>query len=155
VQPLDTTVTLSATPAPGYVFAGWSGDLAGSTNPASLLLSGDRVVTATFVEQFACSNGLDDDSDGEVDFPADRGCRDALSATESPQCDDGLDNDGDGTIDWDGGPAGASPDATCAGRAYGTREQAPGCGLGFELALVLPLLAARRGRRLALHSRAG
>ncbi len=155
VQPLDTSVTLTATPAPGYGFAGWSGDLAGSTNPASLLLNGDRLVTATFVEQLACSNGLDDDADGGVDFPADPGCRDALSSTESPQCDDAIDNDGDGTVDWDGGPSGGTADATCSGRGWGSREKTLACGLGFELALLLPLLAGLHGRRRAPHTRAG
>jgi hypothetical protein len=50
-----TVVTLTATPAPGFAFAGWSGDLAGSANPASLTLDADKSVTATFVAMFTLS----------------------------------------------------------------------------------------------------
>ncbi|MCI0531314.1 MAG: hypothetical protein L0Y74_05145 [candidate division Zixibacteria bacterium] len=50
-----------------------------------------------------CSDGLDNDGDGLIDFPADCGCTSALDPTEAPnpltQCNDGLDNDGDGLID--------------------------------------------------------
>ena len=41
-------VTLTATPGGGYVFSGWSGDLSGNTNPATLTMSGNKSVTATF-----------------------------------------------------------------------------------------------------------
>jgi uncharacterized repeat protein (TIGR02543 family) len=41
-------VTLTATPDTGYVFSGWSGDLTGSVNPATITMSSNRVVTATF-----------------------------------------------------------------------------------------------------------
>jgi hypothetical protein len=44
-----TVVTLTATPDPGFAFSGWSGDLSGSQNPATLTLDGDKSVTATFV----------------------------------------------------------------------------------------------------------
>jgi uncharacterized repeat protein (TIGR02543 family) len=43
-----TEVTLTATPAGGYQFSGWSGDLSGSTNPATITMDGDKNVTATF-----------------------------------------------------------------------------------------------------------
>lgn len=53
-----------------------------------------------------CSDGVDNDGDGLVDFPADPGC---ISATDNdefnappaplPQCSDGLDNDADGLVD--------------------------------------------------------
>jgi uncharacterized repeat protein (TIGR02543 family) len=46
-----TTVTLTATPAAGYVFGGWSGALTGLTNPAALLMNGNKSVTATFRRQ--------------------------------------------------------------------------------------------------------
>jgi uncharacterized repeat protein (TIGR02543 family) len=41
-------VTLTATPAQGYAFTGWAGDLTGTTNPATLNLDGDKTVSATF-----------------------------------------------------------------------------------------------------------
>ncbi len=43
-----TIVTLDATPGPGYAFGGWSGDLGGTTNPASITMDSDKAVTATF-----------------------------------------------------------------------------------------------------------
>jgi len=44
-------VVLEANPAEGWRFAGWSGDLAGSDNPAVMVMDGDKAVTATFVEE--------------------------------------------------------------------------------------------------------
>ena len=44
-----TRVTLTALPAPGHAFAGWSGDLAGAVSPASLVMDRDRRVGARFV----------------------------------------------------------------------------------------------------------
>jgi len=43
-------VTLTATPAAGtdYVFAGWSGDLSGPNNPATLVMDADKSVIANF-----------------------------------------------------------------------------------------------------------
>ena len=43
-----TVVTLTATPAAGFQFAGWSGDLTGSANPTTITMSANRTVTATF-----------------------------------------------------------------------------------------------------------
>lgn len=46
----DTNVQVTAVPASGWVFVGWSGDLAGDANPATVTMDGDKTVTATFVE---------------------------------------------------------------------------------------------------------
>ena len=43
-----TVVTLTATPAAGFQFSGWSGDLSGSANPNTITMSANRTVTATF-----------------------------------------------------------------------------------------------------------
>jgi len=67
----------------------------------------------------------------------------------APKCDDGIDNDGDGKIDF---PA----DQKCLASWYNSESER--CGLGAELALVLPLLMRRRARRnrepLASHEAA-
>ncbi len=45
---LNQTVTVTATPATGWIFSGWSGDLGGTTNPAALTMTADKSITATF-----------------------------------------------------------------------------------------------------------
>ncbi|MHC4538158.1 MAG: InlB B-repeat-containing protein [Planctomycetota bacterium] len=42
------TVALEAVPNTGYSFTNWSGDLSGSTNPATLVIDADKSVTASF-----------------------------------------------------------------------------------------------------------
>jgi murein tripeptide amidase MpaA len=46
----DTVVTLTATPAEGWEFSGWSGDLTGDVNPTTITMDGQKSVTATFTE---------------------------------------------------------------------------------------------------------
>ncbi|MFH1112112.1 MAG: immunoglobulin-like domain-containing protein [Patescibacteria group bacterium] len=41
-------VQITATPSEGYHFDHWSGDLSGSTNPATITMNGDKSVTANF-----------------------------------------------------------------------------------------------------------
>ena len=43
-------VSLTATPAPGWAFSGWSGALSGNQNPASVVMSQDRSVQANFTQ---------------------------------------------------------------------------------------------------------
>jgi hypothetical protein len=43
-----TSVELTAMPNPGFAFAGWTGDLSGSTNPQSVTIAAPRSVTAGF-----------------------------------------------------------------------------------------------------------
>jgi len=116
-----------------------------------------------------CDDGADNDGDGRVDFPADPGCQRPTSSVESPACQDGLDNDGDAGTDFDGGqsihgqctglPGGcppgvsdpdgngiANPDPQCTA-PYLARETSVSCGLGTELALLLPAWWAWRGRQ--------
>jgi hypothetical protein len=122
-----------------------------------------------------CDDGADNDGDGWTDYAinvaqSDPGCHDPNGSTENPQCQDGLDNDNQPGIDFDGGdsldidprdglidahfnpatPAVGAADADCA-VAYRNRETpnnaGGGCGLGAELALVMPLLGLATSRR--------
>jgi uncharacterized repeat protein (TIGR02543 family) len=51
VYDAGTAVALTAMPDPGWVFTGWSGDLSGTANPASLTMDADKDVTATFEQE--------------------------------------------------------------------------------------------------------
>ena len=44
-------VILTATPAAGYIFDSWSGDVTGTTNPISIIMDSDKSVTANYIEQ--------------------------------------------------------------------------------------------------------
>jgi hypothetical protein len=93
-------------------------------------------------EEADCADGLENDGDGLVDYPADPGCGRAGARREDPECSDGVDNDGDGHVDL------LDPQCTAPS---GTRE-APSqgsavCGLGLELALLLPPALALRSRK--------
>lgn len=66
--------------------------------------------TPTSIQQFPynvttkeCNDGIDNDGDGFIDYPADPSCSSLLDDSEAPydsmQCSDGIDNDGDGWID--------------------------------------------------------
>ncbi len=73
-----------------------------------------------------CSDGLDNDGDGTIDFPADLGCSSAADGSEvSVACSDGIDNDGDGRIDFPDDPECSSVDDT-------TEDGAPQCGDGID-----------------------
>jgi uncharacterized repeat protein (TIGR02543 family) len=45
-----TTVTLTPNGVSGWSFSGWSGDLTGSANPATVTMTSNKVITATFTE---------------------------------------------------------------------------------------------------------
>ena len=115
-----------------------------------------------------CDDGFDNDDDGGIDFdpvtyaspggettlPAgdgDPGCENPTWSTESPPCQDGIDNDGNGMMDYDGGLSALGyvalePDPGCDGKPSQGVELPP-CGLGAELALLLPPLLWLRRRR--------
>ncbi len=53
-------VTLTPDPMPGFIFAGWSGDLTGADNPAVIVMSGTKTITANFISANADSPISDD-----------------------------------------------------------------------------------------------
>jgi uncharacterized repeat protein (TIGR02543 family) len=49
------TVTLTAIADPDWTFSGWSGDLSGLLNPVTIIMTGNKTVTATFtINQWWC-----------------------------------------------------------------------------------------------------
>lgn len=93
--------------------------------------------------RFACDDGVDDDGDGSIDAD-DPGCPRPDAAPEDPQCDNGIDDDGDGVADW--------LDPKCQ-PDWPYWEATPMCGVGAELALLLPLGAAWRRRAYSFSKR--
>ena len=77
-----------------------------TTNNHLLFVDGGGAPPPTYV----CSNGLDDDGDGLVDYPADPGCSGATDDDEynppapTYACSNGLDDDGDGKVDYPADP---------------------------------------------------
>jgi uncharacterized repeat protein (TIGR02543 family) len=58
-----TNATLTATPATGYVFSGWSGNATGTSNPLTLLMNGNKTVGASFSQ-----DNRDSDGDGLTNY---------------------------------------------------------------------------------------
>jgi uncharacterized repeat protein (TIGR02543 family) len=54
---LGATATLTATPNPGYIFIGWTGDASGTANPLSLTVDADKTVGATFEKDLTDADG--------------------------------------------------------------------------------------------------
>jgi len=52
----------------------------------------------------ACDDGVDNDMDGETDYPSDPGCSSVSDDSEAATCEDGQDNDGDTLIDFPSDP---------------------------------------------------
>ncbi|MEX0791172.1 MAG: hypothetical protein WD178_10395, partial [Actinomycetota bacterium] len=48
-----------------------------------------------------CRDGIDNDGDGRIDFPADPQCKSLDDDSEAPECSNAKDDDGDGKIDRD------------------------------------------------------
>ena len=70
-------VTLTAIPNQGYVFDQWSGDLTGTQNPDTILMNGNKSVTATFIAGNTPPVAVDDaatvvenSSDNQIDVLA-------------------------------------------------------------------------------------
>ena len=61
-----TVVTLTAVPATGYLFTGWSGDLTGTANTASITMNSAKSVTANFA---ATSSGVSAVTYAEISSP--------------------------------------------------------------------------------------
>lgn len=83
-------VTLDAQADPSFKFAGWS-VLSGSANlknPAAshttfTMEDADTTIRAAFQLRAACEDGVDNDFDSAIDFPADTGCVAAWALSES------------------------------------------------------------------------
>ena len=124
---LNNTLNVSGTQNASGTFSATLSGLNPNTTyyfKAYAVMTGGTTVAASITNQFttvaapvtyACNDGIDNDGDGLVDFPADPGC---TSTTDSSEynvpptiylCSDGIDNDGDGLTDFPADPGCSSP----------------------------------------------
>lgn len=89
---------------------------------------GEVELTVNEVPLAQCLNGIDDDEDGAVDYPADPGCRrpdDRDETTEALSvCSNDADDDGDGLVDYPDDPG-------CIAASWG--DETDVCGAGVRL----------------------
>ena len=62
----NEAVTLTATPIAGWAFAGWSGDVTGTTNPVTVNVTKNMNVTATFAQSFTITTSAIPNGGGTV-----------------------------------------------------------------------------------------
>ena len=100
---------------------------------------------------YQCSDGIDNNGDGNIDYPNDPGCDSPTDDTETtvcpgancPVCSDGIDNDGDGHIDY-------ATDLSCWA-ASGTNESFCNGGTETDHSMVV-LSATTFGNTTGLHN---
>ncbi|MBT8209713.1 MAG: thrombospondin type 3 repeat-containing protein, partial [Eudoraea sp.] len=64
-----TVVALQATPANGYLFKEWAGDLQNTDNPVMVTMGSDMNLTSVFVKSDIDGDGVTDDLDNCPDTP--------------------------------------------------------------------------------------
>jgi uncharacterized repeat protein (TIGR02543 family) len=87
VYSVGASATLTATPATGYVFSGWTGDASGTDNPLTLLMNADKTVGASFSQ-----DTRDTDGDGLTNYQEliDHGTNPNLADSNDDGLQDGL-----------------------------------------------------------------
>lgn len=100
-----TTVTLSATPASGWTFSGWSGDVSGTANTIQVTMNANKTVRATFTESSTARYTLSVSTSGNGSVSPGGGSYDAGSTvTLYATPDSGWEFAG-----WSGDANGSSP----------------------------------------------
>jgi len=147
LYPPGTLVTLTAVPGPNATFAGWGGALGGSANPEQLTVNASASVSASFTQLFGVAVTIVGSGSVTLDPPGGLyppSSTVTVTATPGPSAYfGGFSGDLGGFVSpqallVDGDKAVTASFPAIAG--------SPGCGIGPELALLLPALAALRRR---------
>ena len=94
-----STAEVTATPDPGYLFTGWSGDASGTTNPLGVLMDANKSIGATFEPDMS-----DTDGDGLSHY-----AEIVVHGTDPAKMDTDDDGWGDGAeVEFKGDPTNAS-----------------------------------------------
>ncbi len=120
-RPLAGSQIVTPTQTTTYTYRGTN---ANGTSSSSVTVT----VTPGGVSQ--CNDGIDNDGDGPIDYPADSDCTSADDTTEGNaiQCSDGIDNDSDTKIDF-------PSDLGCSSASDTTEAPDPGqaeCNDGYD-----------------------
>ncbi len=60
------TVTITATPDPGWAFSYWSGDVTGSNNPITITMDGNKRIHAHFIKETKAPNDFNGDGKSDI-----------------------------------------------------------------------------------------
>ena len=104
----NESVTLTAVPVNGWVFAGWSGDLTGTSNPATVNVTKNMAITATFAQSYTVTTSANPVGGGSVTLNPNKatyepGEQVQVTATA---------NSGYGFTSWSGDLSGTNPTET-------------------------------------------
>lgn len=99
-------VTLTATPADGWAFAGWSGDFTGNTSPAVVTVNGNKTIVATFKQRRALTINVTGNGTVSKDpNKAEYADGDVVTLTATPQT-------GWSFVGWSGAATGSASSTT-------------------------------------------
>ena len=101
-------VTLAAAPVNGWVFAGWSGDVTGTTNPVTVTVDKNMNVTATFAQSFTITTSANPAEGGSVTLNPSKPTYQPGEQVEVTA----VANSGYGFTNWSGDLSGAEPSKT-------------------------------------------
>jgi uncharacterized repeat protein (TIGR02543 family) len=114
----NATATLIATPSPGYLFTGWTGDASSTDNPLSFVMNADKTITATFSPD---TNDSDGDKWTNYEEIVIHGTNPTLPDTDDDTVKDSKDAfplDPTETLDTDGDAIGDNLDTDDDGDGY-------------------------------------
>jgi hypothetical protein len=102
----------------------------GACDPGTCPCDADPTASAAKTWLPQCTDGVDNDGDGRIDYPADPGCSSSGDPNEADvtACTDGIDNDHDRTIDFPDDLGCSSPDDPT--ETFENPQVTPGGGSG-------------------------